>query len=154
MFKEMRRLKMQLSEDDTADILNKVEYGILSTIGENGYAYGVPVSYVYKDNNIYFHCATEGSKLDNIRSNNKVSFCVVGDVAAIPSEFATKYESVIIFGKAIEVFGDEKYNALMAIVEKYSSQYMEEGKTYIKNADDRVTVIKIVSEHITGKACR
>ena len=40
--------------------------------------YAVPLSYVFHDQCIYFHCATEGHKLDNIRANPAVSFCVVG----------------------------------------------------------------------------
>jgi hypothetical protein len=42
----------------------------------------------------------------------------------------------------------------MAILEKYADQYMEKGKEYIKNADDKVKVIKISVECITGKANR
>lgn len=42
----------------------------------------------------------------------------------------------------------------MALLKKYSEQYMEKGKEYIKNTDDKVKVIKISVECITGKANR
>jgi uncharacterized protein len=35
-------------------------------------------------------------------------FCVVGRTQILPDEFSTKYESVIVFGRAIEVSDDEK----------------------------------------------
>ncbi len=49
---------------------------------------------------IYFHCAPEGHKLENLSGNNKVSFCVVGKTQVLPDKFATNYESVIVFGTA------------------------------------------------------
>ena len=72
----------------------------------------------------------------------------------LPDKFSTKYESVIAFGKAVEVFGGEKNEALLAFIDKYSSQYIEKGKEYIKNAGEKTKVIKICIEHITGKARR
>lgn len=150
----MRKKERELEITEAIEILSKCEYGILSTVGENGYAYGVPLSYVYMDNSIYFHCATEGYKLDNIASNNKISFCVVGQTCILPEKFSTKYESVIIFGKTAEVSGDEKNAALLEIVNKYSKEYMEKGKEYINKASAATKVIKIDIEHISGKARR
>ena len=154
MFKEMRRKDRKLETTEIVEILKKCNYGFLSTIAENGYAYGVPISYVYVNDSIYVHSAMEGNKLDNIRVNNNVSFCVVGDTMVLPDKFSTKYESVIAFGKAVEVSGGEKNEALLAFIDKYSSQYIEKGKEYIKNAGKKTKVIKICIEHITGKARR
>lgn len=151
MFKTMRRQDRQVSGAEVAVILEKCEYGVLSTVNQNGYAYGVPVSYVYKDDSIYFHCANEGVKLDNIKMNNKVSFCVVGDKQSIPEKFTTAYESVIVFGQATIIQGQEKNDALVALIEKYAPDHMEKGKEYIQKSNAKTTVVKIVIEHITGK---
>ena len=151
MFKEMRRKDKQISDEKDIELLRKCNYGVLSTTGEDGYAYGVPLSYTYVDNSLYFHSAIWGHKLDNIKNNDKVSFCVVGEVENIPDEFNTKYESAIVFGKAFEVDGDEKYSALIAILEKYSNEYMEKGKKYIESEYNNAKVVKISIEHITGK---
>lgn len=35
------------------------------------YHYGVPLSYVFMNNSIYFHCAAIGHKPENIHYNNK-----------------------------------------------------------------------------------
>jgi putative hydrolase of the HAD superfamily len=154
MFRELRRNDRELEDVEAIEILEKCEYGILSTVSENGYAYGVPLSYVYIDNSIYFHCATEGHKLDNIKNKDKVSFCVVGQTSLLPDKFSTKYESVILFGRAIEVFDSEKEVALLELIIKYSQEYIEKGKEYIKNASAKTKVIKISIEHISGKARR
>lgn len=153
-FREMRKKERELELKESIEILRNGEYGILSTVGECGYAYGVPVSYVYINDAIYFHCAKEGQKLDNILSNNKVSFCVVGQTCVLPEKFSTKYESVIIFGTANEIFEDEKNTVLLEIVKKYSPNFLDKGKEYIARAAASTTVIKINIEHITGKARR
>ncbi len=150
----MRRKDKELQNDDIVKILKNNSYGILSTISENGYPYGVPLNYIFLNDSIYFHSAIKGHKLDNILNNDKVSFCVIGQSYVLPEEFNTKYESVIIFGKAIEVFDDEKDSALLEMINKYSSDYIKEGKEYIEKAGKGTRVIKINIEHISGKAER
>lgn len=154
MFKELRRQERKLEMNEAIEILKKCDYGILSTVSENGYTYGVPVSYVYTNNAIYFHCAVEGQKLDNMTNNNKVSFCVVGQTCILPDKFSIKYESVILFGLANEVLDSEKNSILLEIVNKYSPDFIEKGKDYIANSSARTKVIKISIEHISGKARR
>jgi nitroimidazol reductase NimA-like FMN-containing flavoprotein (pyridoxamine 5'-phosphate oxidase superfamily) len=152
MYREMRRKDREITQDEAAKILMKGEYGILATIGDNEMPYAVPLSYAYADNCIYFHCATEGHKLDNIKANPKISFCVVGDTKVIPEKFGTAFESVIVFGKA-EIIQDkaEKTKGLRALVEKYSPEFKVQGEAYI-NSDFALTkVVKIEIEHITGK---
>lgn len=130
------------------------DYGILSTIGAEGFAYGVPLSYVLLDNAIYFHCAPAGHKLDNISINNKVGFCVVGRAETLPAEFSVRYESVIVFGTASQADAGEKDRALLALVEKYSGEIMPKDREYIEKLQGRTTVVKIGIEHISGKARR
>jgi len=154
MFKEMRRQDRKLDNAEALRILEKCEYGILSTCGSNGYPYGVPISYALSGGSIYFHCAVEGQKLENIKHNNKVSFCVVGGTTPLPQDFAVNYESAIVFGIASEVFGEEKQAGLEAIVAKYSSAFTKEGLEYIRRAWDATRLYKIEIEHMTGKARR
>ena len=154
MFREIRRKDREIESNEVIQILENSDYGVLSTVSLNGYPYGVPVSFVFINNSIYFHCATEGHKLDNIVNNSKVSFCVVGQTCILPDEFSTTYESVIVFGIANEVLDDEKHTALLEIIKKYSPDYIEKGKEYIKNASKATKVIKISIEHISGKARR
>lgn len=154
MFREMRRKDRELKNDEIIKILQNNTYGILSTISENGYPYGIPISYIFFNNSIYFHSATKGHKIDNILNNAKVSFCVVGETCTLPDKFTTNYESVIVFGKAIEVLDNEKNSVLLEIVKKYSPDYIKEGKEYIEKANKATKVLKISIEHISGKARR
>ncbi len=151
MFKEMRRKDRELTKEEANELLTRCEYGTLSTIGADGYPYGVPLDFVYDDNCIYFHCAKEGHKLENIENNCNVSFCVVNDVELIPDDFSTKYKSTIIFGKAKEVFEEEKMKVLVLILEKYSKEFMESGTRYIEAMWDKTKVIKVEIEHMTAK---
>lgn len=151
MFKKMRRNDRALTEEGTIDLLIKGEYGVLSTIGENGYSYGVPLSYAYSEGKIYFHAATEGLKLDNITLNNKICFTVVGDTKVIPEKFSNNYESTIVFGSATIVEGEEKFEGLRLIIEKYSPEFMESGMEYINRAQMATKVIKVEIDEITGK---
>ncbi len=152
--KNLRRKDRAIESSEAIEILMKGEYGVLSTIGDNEQPYGVPLSYVYRDNSIYIHCARVGHKIDNIRKNPKVSFCVVGTTTVLPSEFATEYESSIVSGTATEIQGEERYNALIWTIEKYSPDYIEEGKHKIKKQDNATKVVKITIDHISGKARR
>lgn len=154
MFKDMRLKKRKISDSESYEILKEGKYGVLSTMNTDGYAYGIPISYVSLDNNIYFHCALKGSKLENIEKNNKVSFCVVGETEIIPEKFTSKYESVVVFGKAVEVYDEEKETALIALLDKYSTEYMDKGRMYVNSAKDKTKVMKIIIEHISGKASK
>ncbi|WP_160675413.1 pyridoxamine 5'-phosphate oxidase family protein [Clostridium sp. C8-1-8] len=154
MFKEMRRKDREIEEMEIKEILDKGEFGVLSTIGDNGYPSIVPLSYVYIDNKIYFHSATEGEKLNNISQNNKVSFCVVSDTEVLPDKFSTRYRSVVVYGRASEVSGEVKEKVLFKIIEKYSKAFLEEGKLYIEKAKHRTRVIEIDIAKVTGKARR
>jgi hypothetical protein len=148
----MRRQDRKLTDEESIEILRKGEYGILSMCTANNGAYGIPLNYVLVNNEIYFHSATEGSKLDFLLNNNKVSFCVVGNTEILPAKFATIYESVIVFGNASLVNGDEKKEGLMHLVEKYSSAYIHEGDEYIEKYYSKVKVMKLSIESFSGKA--
>jgi uncharacterized protein len=149
---KIRRTDRAISESEAKGILEKGEFGILSTASLDGQPYGVPINYCYTGNVIYFHCAIEGHKLENLKKNNRVSFCVVGKTEVLPEKFATRYESAIVFGKAYELADDEKFNGLMEIVKKYSPGFLEEGLQYTQNAIHKARAYKIVIESITGKS--
>jgi len=152
MFREMRRKDRLATEEVAKDLLKQNEYGILATLGEDSMPYAVPMSYAYVDNAIYMHCATKGHKLDNIRANAKVSFCVVGDTELFPGDFSTNYESTIAFGTASIIEDrEEKVKGLKALIDKYSPDFQKEGMDYINRAFDATCVIKVDIEYMTGK---
>jgi len=151
MQRKIRRSDRASAEGEARKLLEKGEYGVLSTVSGDGQPYGVPVNYACAREFIYFHCATKGHKLDNLSGNNKVSFCVVGKTQVLPEQFATKYESAIVFGQALEVFEDEKRLALLELVKKYSPEFIEKGRQYIESDERKTRVYKIAIEALTGK---
>jgi nitroimidazol reductase NimA-like FMN-containing flavoprotein (pyridoxamine 5'-phosphate oxidase superfamily) len=80
----------------------------------------VPLNCGCADEVIYFHCALEGRRQENLQAKSNASFCVVGGTEVLPGEFSTRYESVIVHGEAVEVLGEEKQNGLVALLKKYS----------------------------------
>ena len=153
MFREIKLKDNALDDKKTIAIIKKGSFGVLSTIGEDGFPYGVPLNYTYFDNCICFHCAQKGHKLENIEFNNKVSFCVVTKSEVLGNEFDTDYESAIAFGKATVITDNsEKKDILLSVLKKYSADYLKAGNNYMKKYWDETKVIKIKIEHLSGKA--
>ena len=149
MFREMRRIKNKMSDADALQLLVDGEHGTLGTISANGFPYTVIVNYVVVNGNIYFHSAKDGHKIDDIKSNNKVSFSVVGESEVIKSTFTTNYKSVTLFGTA-KVIPNDKI-ILFEFIKKYSNGFLPEGKKYIEESSDIPVLVEIEILHITGK---
>jgi hypothetical protein len=152
MAQEIRRKDRAITRQEALEILGRAEYGVLSTATPDGEPYGVPLNFCLRDDAVYFHCALEGHKLGNLVANNRVSFCVVGRTEILPDKFGTKYESVIVSGKAEEVFDSEKQQALEGLVSKYSAAFFKEGLKYIAKASHQARVFRIRIEQLSGKA--
>ncbi len=150
----MRRIDRKISDEETFSILTNGEYGILSTVSNGGKPYGIPLNYCVIENDIFFHCATKGKKLENFNASNNISFCVVGNTEVMPEKFETKYESAIIFGKVSEVFEKTKHDALVGLLKKYSPTYIKNGLKSIDKLNEKTKVFKIKIESMTGKACK
>ena len=100
MFREMRRFKQLLPNEESVRILENATSGVLAVLGDGGYPYTVPMSYIYSNNKLYFHCAKTGHKLDAIAACPKASFCVVETDRIVPEEYTTYFRSVVAFGRA------------------------------------------------------
>ena len=150
--KELRRKDRAITKEEAIALLNKAEYGVLSTVTENGKPYGVPLNFCIIDHCIYFHCAIEGQKIDNIKQNKSVSFCAVGNTEILPDKFGTKYESVIVSGEVEEVFDINKQIALEGLLHKYSPEFFDKGIKYIESLIEKTRVFKITINTLTGKA--
>ena len=154
MFREMRRKNQAISRDECMEILKKGSSGVLALCGDDGYPYAVPISYLYDENCLYFHCAKSGHKLDAIRKDSRASFCVVCQDVVVPEEFTTYFKSVIVFGK-MEILEDEeeKKQAIERLAVKYAPDSGErERDMEIGRWWDLLCVLKMKIEHMTGKA--
>lgn len=152
----MRRKDRELTYDEAAAVLGRAEYGVLSLIGDDGAPYGVPLSFVWMDGAVVFHCAKAGYKTDCMRSDNRVSFCAADGVEAVYDDsFTTWYHSAIVAGRAEEVSDDaEKTAALTALCRKYLPGAMGHAEGDIAKSLGATAVWKILPDRITGKAKR
>lgn len=153
MFREMRRFKQQLSNEESIDILERGKTGILGLIGDEGYPYTVPVNYVYNDGKIYFHGAKAGHKIDAMRSCDKVSFCVIDKDDVIAEELTTYFRSVIVFGRVRILETEETIEAARILGLKYYNNPEAVDKE-IKRELSILCCFEITIEHITGKEAK
>lgn len=154
MFRGMRRKDREMDSEAALALLCEAEYGVLATVGSEGYPYGVPLSHVYMNGRLYFHTATDGAKLEAIARDNRVCFTVVGQTELLPDEFSVRFASVIVFGRAAEIGGDEKRAALLAIAARYAAGSANDPGAYIDGAGQRTRVFAVDIDHISGKARR
>lgn len=152
MFREMRRIRQQLPQEKNIEILTRGTSGVLSVLGDEGYPYGVPMSYVYQDGTIYFHCGMSGHKLDAIAKNEKVCFCVIDQDQVVETEYTSYFRSVIVFGKA-RVIHDitEKRQTLELLAKRYAPNHPEGRNAEIERQFERVCMISLSIDHMTGK---
>ncbi len=151
-FREMRRKRQQLSDEESYAILQKATSGTLALLGDGGYPYAVPISYVFSEGKLYFHSALSGHKVDAIRSCDRASFCVVAQDDVKPALYTTFFRSVIAFGR-IHIVDDEaeKLAAARLLGNRYNPHQDEALQKELENGLARMLVIRLDIEHLTGK---
>lgn len=156
MFRDMRRGKQALTDEESRDILYSGSSGVLALSGDDDYPYALPISYHYDGDRLYFHCAKAGHKIDAIKRNDKASFCVIAQDKISPEEYTTHYRSVIVFGR-ISIIEDElqKLFAIRKLAEKYVPGDSKERRDSMINKEwDALCMLQMEIEHITGKEAR
>lgn len=154
MFRDMRRRKQGLSEDEITRILTEQKRGVLSVHGEDGYPYGLPMNFLYDpaEGRIYVHSAKAGHKIDAIAADNRVCFTTWDDGVLDEDGWSYHVKSVVAFGRA-ELVQDERttYEKARALGEKYfpTEEYVEDE---MRKAASRVQMISITIDHVTGKS--
>lgn len=128
----MKRIHDIKDKNLISEILEKAEFGSLALCFENK-PYSLPLNFVEFKNEIFFHGAKEGKKIEMIRNNNFASFSVVESISFLPSYFSTEdenaapathmYKSILIDGhiEFVEDY-DNKAAALSALMKKYQKE--------------------------------
>ena len=148
----MRRKDQEITDINAIeDIIRKGQVCRLA-LSENGRPYIVPLCFGYKENNLYFHSAREGKKIDILRKNKNVCFEIDIDQELVKGKKACncsmKYRSVIGFGKAEIVEDvDLKRRALNIIMQNYLEGFFKYPAESIKN----IVIIRVEIESMTGK---
>lgn len=153
MFREMIRKNKQLTADECIRLLKTEKRGILSVNGDDGYPYGTPMNHWYneEDGKIYFHCGSVGHRLDALRRDPKVSFCVHDEGFRLPDEWPLYIKSVIVFGKIHIVDDGER---IADITTKLSHKFTQDDAYIQKEIEQnihRTLLLVLTPEHICGK---
>lgn len=153
MFREMRRKNQALTKEECQAILQHGSSGVLALAGDAGYPYAVPMSYLFDEGKIWFHCAKSGHKLDAIAQNGKASFCVIEEDKVAPREYTTYFRSVIVFGQ-MRILHDEgeKRRAIEKLASKYAPGESEaERQQAIQKEYSALCMLELTIQHISGK---
>lgn len=153
MFRELIRKDKQLTAEECINVLKCEKRGVLSVNGDNGYPYGMPMNHWYnqEDGKIYFHCGKSGHRLDALKKDGKVSFCVYDKGYQNPGNWALNVKSVIVFGK-IEIVND--MDKIVEITTKLSHKFTQDDnyiKSEIKRCAHKTLLLELIPEHICGK---
>lgn len=153
MFREMRRKSQMLSDETCLMILKESTSGVLAVSGDDGYPYAVPLSYVYENGSIYFHCALCGHKLDAVRQNEKASFCIIAKDQVVPEKYTTYYQSIIAFGQIRIVESEaKKREALVKLARKYAPDLsLKQHNAEIDRFFSSCQILELKIRHLTGK---
>lgn len=154
MFREMRRSRQQLSNEECIKILQTEKRAAFSVIGEDGYPYTVPINFIYdaNENRIYFHGAKTGHKFDAIRRCDRVCLTTWNQGFKEDGHWEYTVTSVVVFGRVKLVTDDElAQDRLRSLAEKYYPSTDQIKKGMQSPSIDRVQVLEIIIEHMTGK---
>ena len=148
----MRRKDREVTDiDEIEAIINKSSCFRIGFV-DDGEPYIVPVCFGYERNAFYFHCASEGRKIEIIRKNNSVCFELDTDVKVVkadkPCKWASKYRSVMGTGTA-RILGkdEEKKHGLNLIMRQYGGGDFN----FSKPALDSVLIVKVDVHSISAK---
>ena len=153
MFRKMRRSPQALSHDEMIDLLVSETRGVMSVQGDDGYPYGFPINHFYnkEDGKLYFHGATFGHRVDAVKRDPKVSYCVYGQDYKDEGDWAYRVKSVIVFGR-VELIEDrdEIMRICRLLCEKFpcTPEYIE---SEIAKDTDRTLLMAINIEDMNGK---
>ena len=153
MFRNVSRVKQQLSETECIEILKHEPRGVLSVLGDDGYPYGMPMNHWYceEDGKLYFHSGKSGHRVDALQKNDKVSFCVYDQGFRKEGDWALNIRSVIVFGRVKVVENQER---AIELTRQLSYKYTPDAayiENEIKHFGDKVLCFELIPEHITGK---
>jgi nitroimidazol reductase NimA-like FMN-containing flavoprotein (pyridoxamine 5'-phosphate oxidase superfamily) len=145
-----------LNQEQINKLLLSAAVGSLATLNSDGSPYVTPVHFVHHNGAIYLHGLPKGKKIDNIKADPRVSMTVYEmdslllDPDENPCDTNTRYESVIISGRAAPVdSAEQKKEILGAIVKKYEPHLAQ--RELPDNMVEGTAVVKIDIQEIAGK---
>ena len=149
----MRRTDREQGTEFIRRVIDSCGYLVLSMTGADGLPYCVPVTPVRSGEDIYFHCAPEGAKVDALRANPRVAMAFVGEAETVPRKFTARYSSVLARGTASQVTEEgEQVEALRLLCLRHCPEDMDRFDEVVRAWLPRTAVWKIHIDAAVGKA--
>lgn len=158
----MRQAKLETNDQKMInEFLSQTKTGYLG-LSDKEHPYVVPLNFVWHDECIYVHGATEGRKVDVIKENPYGCFTVSQDLGTmadpVPAKTDTAYMSVMVFG-TIEIISDldEATSAMQAMLNKYVPGYYNSplAKNHVEKyrspLGSKTIFFKLVPERLSAK---
>ena len=146
----MRRTERQMLDREFMHAVLRDAQEIYIAMNAKGAPYVLPVNHVFHEDCIYFHCATEGRKLDLLRTDPRVGFSTAVGIAVDGA--TTRYRSVCGNGVAeIVTAADVKNSVLKAIAARFNAP------CHFPLAAEKFAatgIVRIRIENMTGKYSR
>lgn len=153
MFRPMRKKHKEIPMTDAKGLLLHGRRGVLAVHGDDGYPYAIPVNYLYDNNNqqIYFHGARVGHKVDAIKACNKVCFTVFGNESVRDEAWSPYVQSVVVFGRCRLAEMDAAALGLLKqlAMKYYPSEGVADAELAASGKAAQLFVIEI--DHMSGK---
>ncbi len=153
---QMRKINRAVTgKDEISQIIEKCNVCRIGLF-DGEYPYIVPMNFGFSDEDgliFYFHCASEGRKLDILRSNPKVCFeldcahqLIVGEK---PCDYTMHYESIMGEGE-ISVVADKSERILgMNLIMQHYGKVDE--LHYNEEIFCRTAILKLTASSVIGK---
>lgn len=147
-----------MSAEWALEVFDKAPYITVSMTDEDGKPYGLPLSLVRTDEKTFwFHCATEGKKLDILKNNPRVFLSAVTRCRPLrgpkDGSFTLEFQSATAVGM-VEIVEDEcaKKEALRAICMRFLPNHMDGIEDALSRSLHRTAVVRIsLTEPPVGK---
>lgn len=152
----MRRKDRERDRAFAYDVIDCCEYGTVAfSTGEDA-PYCIPLSMVRMGDDLFFHCAREGHKLELLRADPRVCVTFVTDVQPfyVPKDnnYTTSFKSAVVTGTAFEVTDPkDKAAALRALCEKLLPEHMDGFDQAVDRSLPATAVWGVHMESAVGK---
>ncbi len=151
----MRRKDREITDfNEMINIVKKCDSCVLG-LNDSGFPYLIPMNFGMNVEDgqlyLYFHCASEGRKLELIRKDNRVAFEMDCEHKLVLKEDEMEctmgYASVIGQGTIEFVQEEDKFNALKILIGQYRDNDFKFDTGMLKVT----TVLKMKVLNMTGK---
>jgi nitroimidazol reductase NimA-like FMN-containing flavoprotein (pyridoxamine 5'-phosphate oxidase superfamily) len=149
---------------DTKKITSFLETAKTGYLGlaDGAMPYVIPLNFVWLNDAIYFHGASEGRKINIIEENANACFTVSEDQGTltdpVPAKTDTAFMSVMIFGMAEKVQDlEEATEAMQKMLDKYVPGYYDQplARTHVEkyrsSLGSKTAIYKIKTVELTAK---